>query len=156
MRQAGYRAGLRAAKIDYDPALDVSGGWSEHWGRVAIADLFDRRGAKPDALFCDNDQIARGAGEALRERGFAIPRDVAVVGFDNWEVMALSARPPLTSVDMNLHTLGRAAGEALLAIMAGEQIAGVRRLPCSLVVRESSSCEPRANNSQTKQTVGVP
>jgi LacI family transcriptional regulator len=156
LRQAGYRAALRAAKIDCDPALHVNGEWSESWGRGAIAGLFDRKGAKPDALFCDNDQIARGACEALRERGLAIPEDVAVVGFDNWEVMALGARPPLSSVDMNLHALGRAAGQALLAIMSGEHITGVQRLPCSLIVRDSSARERRARKPTTRQTAGVP
>ena len=150
LRQSGYLAGLRAAKIVYDPSLHMNGEWSEIWGRSAIAALFDRAGPRPDALFCDNDQLARGASEALRERGLAIPRDVAIVGFDNWEVMALGARPPMSSVDMNLNALGREAGEALLAIMSGERISGVRRLPCSLVVRESSAGELRADNRQSE------
>ena len=51
--------------------------------------------------------------------------------------MAEAARPPLTSVDMNLDALGREAGAALLEMMAGGTLAGVRRLPCSLVIRGS-------------------
>ncbi|MGH2618605.1 MAG: substrate-binding domain-containing protein, partial [Thermomicrobiales bacterium] len=76
--------------------------------------------------------------DGLRAAGRAIPRDVAVVGFDNWEIIATQARPPLTTVDMNLHDLGRAAAERLLAMVEGEHASGVMRLPCSLVVRESS------------------
>jgi LacI family transcriptional regulator len=138
LRRAGYVRTLNAAGISYDPAIYLNGPWSEAWGREAVAALFDRPGPRPDAVFCDNDQLARGASEALRERGIAIPQDVAIVGFDNWEVMTLAARPQLSSVDMNLSTLGREAGEALLAIMAGRLMHGVRRLPCSLVIRESS------------------
>ena len=41
----------------------------------------------------------------------AIPGDVALVGFDNWEPMALGAQPPLTSVDMCLEEVGRVAAE---------------------------------------------
>ena len=67
-----------------------------------------------------------------------VPGDVAIVGFDNWEVMALAARPPLTSVDMNLSALGREAGDRLIEMIAGEGIGGVRRRPCSLVVRQST------------------
>ena len=151
LRQAGYRAALRAARIAYDAALHVSGEWSESWGRNAVAALLDRKGPRPDALFCDNDQIARGASEALRDRGIAIPGEVAIVGFDNWDVMTLGARPSLSSVDMNLHTLGREAGAALLAIMAGESIAGLRRLPCSLIVRDSSAGPQRAVDRRTRQ-----
>ena len=38
--------------------------------------------------------------------GLAVPTDVAVVGFDNWDVMTEATRPPLTSVDMNLVSIG--------------------------------------------------
>jgi LacI family transcriptional regulator len=138
LRRSGYVRALTSAGITYDPAIYVNGPWSETWGRDAVAKLFDGPGPKPDALFCDNDQLARGATEALRERGISIPQDVAIVGFDNWEVMTLAARPQISSIDMNLSTLGREAGEALLAIMSGRPMRGVRRLPCSLVIRESS------------------
>jgi LacI family transcriptional regulator len=138
LRRAGYVASLSVADISYDPALYLNGPWSEQWGRDAVAKLFDGKRPAPDALFCDNDQLARGACEALRERGIKVPEDVAIVGFDNWEVMTLASQPPLSSVDMNLSTLGREAGEALLALMSGRPQHGVRRLPCSLVVRESS------------------
>ena len=60
------------------------------------------------------------------------------VGFDNWEVIAAACRPPLTTVDMNLRELGRTAGEELLSAIEGRPSSGLRRLPCSLVLRESS------------------
>jgi LacI family transcriptional regulator len=87
---------------------------------------------------CGNDQIARGAADAVREAGRNVPDDVALVGFDNWDVMAEACRPPLTTVDMNLRDLGRTAAERLLAAIEGQFTAGVERLPCSLVLRESS------------------
>ena len=73
-----------------------------------------------------------------RERGRRVPDDVAIVGFDNWEIVAAATRPPLTTVDMNLTTLGREAGLALLSVIDGETVEpGVRKLPCRLVVRQS-------------------
>jgi LacI family transcriptional regulator len=51
--------------------------------------------------------------------------------------MAAATRPPLTSVDMNLKELGREAGRRMIDLIDGNELAGVRRLPCSLVVRES-------------------
>jgi len=138
LRHAGYRAALDAAGIAYEYSLYVNGSWSESWGRDAVAKLFDGADNPPDALFCDNDQLARGASEALHERSIRVPQQVAIVGFDNWDVMTLAAQPQLSSVDMNLSALGHEAGEALLKLIAGERLSGVRRLPCSLVVRESS------------------
>ncbi len=140
LRDRGYRAALADAGLPSSPSLP--GRWSEAWGREASQDLFSRRKAAPDALFCGSDQIARGAIEALREMGLAVPADVAVVGFDNWDVMTETTRPPLTSVDMNLEALGREAGAALLEMMAGARFTGVRRLPCSLVVRGSCGANP--------------
>ncbi len=90
-----------------------------------------------DAIFCGSDTIARGVVDGLRERGRAVPGDVAVVGFDNWEIIAEAARPPLTTVDLNLHEVGRAASARLLALVEGERARGTVRLPCSLVVRAS-------------------
>jgi LacI family transcriptional regulator len=91
-----------------------------------------------DAIFCGSDQIARGVVDALRERGVCVPEDIAVVGFDNWEIIAAATRPPLTTIDMNLHELGRQAGLRMLAMINdGKAQAGVVRLPCRLVVRQS-------------------
>jgi len=125
------RAGLEARA----PLL---GTWSEAWGHAAVATLFEPAASRPDAVFCGSDQIARGVIDALRERGIGVPHDVAVVGFDNWEIMATSTRPPLTTVDMNLSALGHEAGVTLLALVEGRPVEpGLRRRPCRLVVRES-------------------
>lgn len=114
------------------------GVWAERWGHEAIAGLWGRGGEKPDGIFCGNDQIARGVIDALRERGVRVPEDVSVIGFDNWEIMADQARPPLTSVDMNLKELGKETGRTILALAEGKHMEpGVRKLPCRLVVRRS-------------------
>ena len=137
-RKLGYRAALADAGLPEHPGYYRSGVWSEAWGREAVAALFDGAGERPDGLFCGNDQIARGAVDALRERGIKVPQEVAVVGFDNWEVMTSAARPPLTSIDMNLSALGHEAGRLLIGMIGGEKLRGIRRLPCTLVVRDST------------------
>jgi LacI family transcriptional regulator len=115
------------------------GRWSEAWGHEAVAMLWAAP-ERPDAVLCGNDQIARGVIDALRERGVRVPEDVAVVGFDNWEIVAEETRPPLSSVDMNLRELGRQAGLTLLDLINGGEVQpGVRRLHCALKVRASSA-----------------
>ncbi len=114
----------------------ISGPWDENWAYEAANSLLDRD-PYIDAIFCGSDLLARGVADALRERGVRVPDDVAVVGFDNWEIIAAKTRPPLTTVDMNLHELGRLAGEQLLAMIDGERATGTIRVPCSLIVRAS-------------------
>jgi LacI family transcriptional regulator len=148
LRKKGYLSALSAAGLPRVSGFYLPGIWSEAWGRDAIARLFDGGMAPPDALFCGNDQIARGAADALRERGLSVPSDVAIVGFDNWEVMALAARPPLTSVDMNLRLLGREAGDRLIDMIGGKRVRGVWRRPCSLVVRQSTVEESKRKEQE--------
>jgi LacI family transcriptional regulator len=137
LREKGWRSALEDAGLWPKISDCRPGRWAEGWGREAAQVLFSRRRAAPDALFCGNDQIARGAVDALREMGATVPDDVAVVGFDNWNVMTEATRPPLTSVDMNLGALGSEAGAALIELISGHAVAGTRRLPCSLVIRDS-------------------
>ncbi|NTJ10250.1 LacI family DNA-binding transcriptional regulator [Rhizobium lusitanum] len=119
------------------------GSWSEAWGHEAVEQLWSTAGAKPDGIFCGNDQIARAVVDALRERGVRVPEDVSVVGFDNWEIVAAQTRPPLTTVDMNLKALGREAGLTVLALAEGRTVEpGIRTLPCELVVRQSCGGDP--------------
>ena len=90
-------------------------------------------------MFCGSDQIARGMAEALREAGRDIPGDVALVGFDNWDVMVDGCRPALTSIDMDLEGIGRSAAELLLAAINGDDVAGPHTRPCRLVPRASTA-----------------
>ncbi|GAA3579933.1 LacI family DNA-binding transcriptional regulator [Nonomuraea rosea] len=118
-------------------APPLFGAWSEVWGRQSVGILL-AGGTEFDAIYCGNDQIARGAADALRAAGRRVPEDVALVGFDNWDVMAESCQPPLTSIDMNLEGLGRSAAEMLLAAINGAPSPGRHARPCQLVVREST------------------
>ena len=135
-RAAGFGDTLAAAGLRPHGGARF-GEWSEHWGREAARQLLtDLPGT--DAIFCGSDQIARGVAETLREADRAIPDDVALVGFDNWEPMVLGAQPPLTSVDMCLEEVGRVAAELLLAAIAAEPAHGTRMVPSRLVERQSS------------------
>ncbi|TDD62467.1 LacI family transcriptional regulator [Kribbella antibiotica] len=113
------------------------GDWSEQWGRQAT-DLLLRTHPDVDAISCGSDQIARGVCDRLRELGRAVPAEIAVTGYDNWPVMALASRPPLTSVDLRLEELGRRAAQLLLDAIAGNPHHGVLELPAQLVPREST------------------
>ncbi len=92
-RREGVEHTLHAAGLPLAPELVLLGQWSEAWGRTAAAQLL-RRDPAVDAVVCGSDQIARGVADGLREAGADVPGRVALVGFDNWDVMVEASRPP--------------------------------------------------------------
>lgn len=75
--------------------------------------LLDRRPAL-DAVFAANDLMATGALAVLRENGRSVPGDVALVGFDDTELVAEAADPPLTTVRQDVEGMGRLMARLLL------------------------------------------
>jgi LacI family transcriptional regulator len=137
-RARGFSDAVTAAGA-YFAAHDVLyGPWSESWGREAARVVLDST-PDIDAIFCGSDQIARGVTDTLRLAGKGVPADIAVVGFDNWGPMALGADPSLTSIDMCLEDVGRAAAEHLMLAINGEPAHGVHTVPCRLVPRGSTA-----------------
>lgn len=136
-RAQGARAALDEAGLPLLGGGVMFGEWSEAWGRGATRLLLDRA-PDVDAIFAGSDQIARGVLDALHDLGKRVPEDIAVIGYDNWEVLAANCRPPLTSVDINLEALGRIAAQRLFAAIDGRLEGGVEVLPCRLVVRAST------------------
>ena len=139
-RAAGLVEVLGEAGLELQGA-PMYGEWTQRWGRHAARMLL---AAHPDVdgIFCGSDQIATGVADALHDLGRRIPDDVALVGYDNWEVFAAECRPPLTTVDLNLSGIGATAVEQLFAMLDGEHRSGVIRCPTRLVVRESTGFRP--------------
>ncbi|NUR70713.1 MAG: LacI family DNA-binding transcriptional regulator [Hamadaea sp.] len=140
-RVTGARAVLAEHGLSLVGGEPLYGEWSQRWGRHATRQLLTAH-PETDALFCGNDQIAVGALQVLQEMDRRVPDDVAVVGYDNWEVLAADCRPPLTTVDLNLEQLGATAVRHLFAALDGKPTTGVLRQPCRLVVRESTGPAP--------------
>ena len=138
---------LTAAGLE--PAAPVLfGEWSEAWGRQAAGMLLSTE-PDVDAVFCGSDQIARGVAETLQAAGRAVPGDIALVGFDNWDVMVDGCRPALTSIDMDLEGIGRSAAELLLTAINGAVVHGRRAHPCRLVPRASTAVQAEKPGPRT-------
>lgn len=124
---------VQDAHVDTPPAVRVADDVARP-GRARQVEAQAGDARPPSALFCANDQIAIGAMRVLRERGLAIPGDVAIVGYDDVSV-ASELITPLTSVRQPMAQIGRAAADLLLA--DGDSVAHVV-FPPELVVREST------------------
>ncbi|WP_229067890.1 LacI family DNA-binding transcriptional regulator [Actinoplanes sp. DH11] len=133
-RLAGYRDALREADL---PELVTAGDFTRESGVAAMRDLLDRDPAL-DAVFAASDLMAHGALQALRDAGRQVPVDVAVVGFDDFEISRYSD-PPLTTVRQPIAESGRMMAQLILRLIAGdEDVPGSVVLPTELVLRESA------------------
>jgi LacI family transcriptional regulator len=119
-RRSGFEAALRAAGIEPEPGLIVSGGFREVEAFDAVQPLLTRPD-RPSALVAANNVMALGCMQAIRELGFRCPEDVSIVGIDDmpWST-ALS--PPLTVVAQPIESIAQSACARLLARI--EQAAG--------------------------------
>jgi LacI family transcriptional regulator len=137
-RQTGYRRALALHRLPYDEALvryTDDGQPDDGYHRMNELLALDTR---PDAVFCANDRIAMGAYDAIKEHGLRIPHDIAVVGYDNQEVIAAYLRPALTTMALPHYEMGYWAVEYLThAAAQGERAVEQGTLPCPLIMRES-------------------
>jgi LacI family transcriptional regulator len=133
-RLRGYREALEAAGIPFDPDLVLDAIPNQEGGYASVADIVGRQ---VTAVFCHNDRVAMGLYDGLRQRGLAIPEDIAVVGFDNQEVIAAHLRPPLSTVALPHYELG-AEGVRLLLDRAATEEPALVKLECPPVERESA------------------
>lgn len=132
-RLEGYREVLERAGVGYDPALVVEATSDQEGGYEAAMRVLEH---DVTAVFCHNDRVAMGLYDAARDRSLTVPDDLAVVGFDDQEVISAHLRPPLTTVALPHYELGAAGVRLLLGI--DESTAGTARLvACPPVVRSS-------------------
>jgi DNA-binding LacI/PurR family transcriptional regulator len=139
-RMAGYRQALAGADIAFDPILIVPGTGHTGAGEQALPRLMslDR---PPSAVFCYNDMTAIGLLRAARQMGLSVPRDLAVVGFDDIP-FASFVHPSLTTIAQPKAEMGRQAMQMVLALMPGKgphssEVSNTLLLG-QLIVRESS------------------
>ncbi len=141
-RLQGYRRELEAAGLPFDPALVAPGDFSIKKGVEAVRVLLDDRHAEFDALVVSNDFMALGAKMELERRGYAIPGDVALAGFDD-SLEAACVLPSLTTVHQPYEAIASAVLDELSDLHQGRTVPGARTVPAELVVRQSCGCFPR-------------
>jgi LacI family transcriptional regulator len=135
-RLAGIREVLVAEGTDLAGVVDCLW-WPDHAYRAVTGYLVD--GHRPSAFICLNDRIALGVYQAVQERGWAVPRDVSVISFDDSD-LAGWLRPALTSAAIPYFEMGRRSVELLLA-PAGSPDA--HQVPMQLNQRESVGAPAR-------------
>ena len=141
IRYAGFRQGIAAKGLPQEAALcqiirPGPSGWTPDLGERGAANLMSLA-APPDAIVCASDRLAIGAMGWLQRKGYRIPDDIAVTGFDNIPDSDFTF-PPLTTVQVHKVLLGKLAAERLSQRIASPDDVHLRiTTPTSLVVRQS-------------------
>ncbi len=131
-RLAGYRRALSLAGIDPDPALVRKGNWAASSGFEQTRRLL-AMDAPPTAIFCQNDRMAIGCYEALKEAGLRIPEDMSVIGFDDEEI-SRHLHPQLTTLVLPQRAMGVWAVSHLGSAGGSHRLV---KLDCRLIERQS-------------------
>ena len=120
LRERGYRAALSDAGIGIDPMLILDGDGTTESGRQASEHMFVRD-VLPSAFLCVNDATALGVIIALNARGYDLPRQFSVMGFDDIS-FASFVTPSLTTMKQPRSKIGEAAMNLILTLVEGAPV----------------------------------
>jgi LacI family transcriptional regulator len=116
-RHDGYCRALREQGIEIDPQLSIEGDFLEGTGYQAAQTLFSLPPEqRPTAIFASSDMMAYGVLSAARARGLRVPRDLALIGFDDIRSSSL-IRPALTTVRQPFFEMGQQGIKVLLSTL---------------------------------------
>jgi LacI family transcriptional regulator len=117
-RYKGYKDALFDNKIAYDEELVLIKNLSEKCGKEAAHEMMKMK-PMPDGVFITNDFSAAVFMQTLKENGFQIPKDIAVVGFNN-DAIGKLVEPQLTTINYPGCDVGEIAARNLIAHLKGE------------------------------------
>lgn len=136
-RLAGYKTAISEFGLSDPDRRVFHGNYVCQDGYQAMQDILN---IHPDCtgVFVANDSMAYGALQAIHEAGLVVPRDFAVIGFDDLEFSAFT-NPPLTTVRQPRYDMGKKSMEILTRILQGEENNGINLcLPFELIIRNSA------------------
>lgn len=140
-RVAGYRDALDAAGVVFDESLLYPGDFTLQSGHQAATQLL-ALATPPTALFCENDEMAIGAIQAVKQHGLAVPQNISVAGFDDISFAAFSD-PPLTTIAQPAEEFGSTAVNLLIDLLEGRLTKAPKViLPFELIQRASTGPAP--------------
>ena len=145
-RIRGYKKILKKYNLPVEEQLIQYGKFSKEKAKKITHEYFKEK-KDVTAIFASSDMMAFGAIEALKEIGYKVPEDVAVVGFDDIE-MAKLYKPTLTTIHQKGYKMGKEAVKLLISIIRDERNHKAPRnvrIPAQLIVRESCGAKLRRN-----------
>ncbi len=135
-RLAGYKDILARYGIPFDPALVEEGTWEVQSSYPAIKKYLAMQ-ERPTAIFAANDLMALGAIYAIQDAGLNVPKDMAVVGYDDRDICSFS-KPTITTVSPPSFEMGKQAAQLIVDRLENQiEIQDPVKIQGTLIVRES-------------------
>jgi len=132
-KKKGFQEGLKTLA---DELVFDEGGCSFNQGYQAFERIYAKR-PETDCALCANDVLAIGFIKAAMAKGLKVPRDIAVIGFDDVKISRFYS-PALTTVALNQHEAGRRAFRKLMILIAGEKKMANEIMASDLILRDSA------------------
>lgn len=133
-RFMGYVKGMLENGLEINPSWIIPDRLpdGEHFERLKFPDKL------PSAFVCNCDETAFAAIRDLKARGLSVPRDISIVGYDNYLISEISD-PPITTINVDSEEMAKAAIRALFKRIANPSLPKKTRiLTGKLVVKEST------------------
>lgn len=132
-KQSGFAKGLG---INASELLVIEGGAGFKYGMQAMEEIHKHH-PDVDGVLCGNDTLAIGVINAAKKLNISIPKDLAVIGFDDIAI-AKHFSPALSTVSLHLKQIGTAAVNLLEKQFATHQKVANESIQCDLIIREST------------------
>ena len=136
LRLTSYRETLNQHGIPVEDRYIVAGD-ERFTGGVRAVDRLLALSEPPTAVFCFNDMTAVGVINALLRKGFSVPDDISVVGFDDLDIASFYY-PALTTVHQPIYRIGREAAKMLSALIEGKKKIRAQIMEPRLIIRDST------------------
>lgn len=142
-RLQGFTSSMHLKGLEVASASIKYGTYTKDSGFSMMEELL-RGSYLPDAVICENNQIAMGAASAIKKHGMSIPEHIGLITFDDYPLSQL-IDPPLTVVDIDVNDMGQQAATIVLKKIKNPslQVQSYTTIP-NLIVRSSTK-----NISQT-------
>jgi len=118
-RLKGYLQAIKEANITRDDDLIKIGDFKKESGEELTKELLEQPN-RPEAIFTTNIDMSMGALIAIKEMGLTIPKDIAIVCFDDSDWASI-LEPPLTVIRQPVYQLGSTATELLIKKIENEE-----------------------------------
>jgi DNA-binding LacI/PurR family transcriptional regulator len=137
-RREGYRRALRKFGLEYNPDYTFILDPTLEGSYADMKRLLEAKPKLPPAVFSDNDTVAVGAIKALKEFGYRIPEDVAIIGVDDIPFCTM-IEPTLTTMAIYKEEIGSLAAKRLIEkVETGDKSILKMLVNAELIEREST------------------